>query len=329
MAFVPTPFTTPVLAPNTYQAYRAAPYISPSQYRFAPTAVATNGLVLGSSDQQVDSTASLAQIIARASSWIDTYCYHRGDGSFVGSVSVEQMLAKVKSTGSVSLICNFKPIRQVIGIALGTSSDSMQNIGPNSAGGILIGEKTINLMSTFSSGHPTGWYGPWPSTNGQMLAIYSYVSGWPHAALAADCAAGASSITVAPPVPGATQLYGAYAGSALTIKDGAQTETVVLASAPTGLTLSLVSPLKYSHPVPIAPDAIMVTSLPSAIEQACISTVNVLIKTQGMRAQILPGSIGGPGGGGDRDTALSRAGALGDFNLAMDLLKPYVTTYVH
>ena len=327
MAFVPTPFATPVLAPNTYQAYRAAPYLSASQYRFAPTAVATNGLVLGSNDQQVDSTASLAQIIARASSWIDTYCYHRGDGTFVGSVSVEQMLATVKPTGSVSLICNFKPIRQVVGIAFGTSSGSMQNIGPNQADGILIGEKTITLIGTSPAGNAVGWYGPWPSTNGQVLAIYSYVSGWAHSTLASDATAGESTIVVNPPVPGATEFYGAYEGSALTIKDGAQTEQVVLAAPPTGLTLTLASPLQYSHTIPATPDALMVTALPSAIEEACISVVNVLIKTQGMRAQVLPGSIGAASPNSRQ--AMGRAGALGDFDLAEMLLKQYVTTYVH
>ena len=328
MAFVPTPFATPVVAPNTYQAYRAVPYISPSQYRFAPTAVATNGLVLGSQDQQVDSTASLAQVIARASAWMDGFCFHRGDGSFAASVSVEQMNVMIKPTGSISLICNFKPIREVVGIAMGTSSDALQNIGPNQAGGILIGEKTINLVSTFSSGYPTGWYGPWPSTNGQILVVYSYVAGWPHSALAVDCAMGDTSITVAPPVAGATQLYGAYAGSSLTIKDGAQTETVTLASASTGLTLDLVAPLQYSHAVPLAPDATIVTAIPASIEEACISTVSLLIKTQGNRAQILPGSIQAVGRG-DQDLAVSRSGALGDYNMTMRLLKPYVTVYSH
>ena len=327
MAFVPTPFATPVLAPNTYQAYRAVPYISPSQYRFAPTAVATNGLVIGSNDQQVDSTASLAQVISRASSWLDTYCYHRGDGSFVASVTVEQMLATVKPTGSVALICNFKPIREVVGLAMGTSSSQLQNIGPNQAGGIIIGEKTINLITTWNSGFPTAYYGPWPSTNGQVYVVYSYVAGWPHSTLAANATAGDSTLTVNPPVPGATQLYGAYAGSALTIKDGANTETVVLASAATGLTLNLASPLQYSHSVPQAPDSVMVTAIPAAVEEACISAVNVLIKTQGIRAQVLPGSMGVAAPGGRQ--AMSRAGALGDFELAEYLLKPYVVAYNH
>jgi hypothetical protein len=283
-------------------------------------------LVQGSNDQQVDSTASLAQVISRASSWIDSYCYHRGDGSFAASVSVEQMMATVKPQGSVSLICNFKPIREVVGLAIGTSSNQLQNVGPQQAGGIVIGEKTINLYTTWNSGFPTSYYGPWPSTNGQMLAVYSYVAGWPHSTLAVSANVGDTTITVTPPTPGATKLYGAYAGTALTIKDGAQTEQVVVTSV-NGLVVTLASPLQYAHAIPASPDATVVTALPNAVEEACISVVNVLLKTQGMRAQVLPGSIGGASP--TQRQALSRAGALGDFDLAEHLLKPYVTAYVH
>lgn len=327
MAFVPTPFQTPVVTPNTYQAYRSAAYISPSQYRFAPTAVATNGLVQGSNDQQVDSTASLSQVIARASSWIDDHCYHRGDGSFVASITVEQMAATVKPTGAISFITNFKPIREVVGMALGSSSQSLQNIGPNQAGSILVGEKTINIVGGFSSGYPTSWYGPWPSTNGQVVGVYSYIAGWPHSSLAVNCAAGDTSITVNAPVAGADTLYGAYANTPLTIVDGAKTEQVVLSAAPSGLTLSLVNPLQYSHNVPLAPDFLPVTALPASVQEAAISITSVLIKLQGSRAQILPGSIGSATP--NQRQAMSRAGALGDFETAAHLLKPFVTTYLH
>jgi len=327
MAFVPTPFTTPIIAPNTYQATRSASYISPSQYRFAPTAVATNALVSGSSDQQVDSVASLAQVIARASSWVDDHCFHRSDGSLVASITVEQMWVTIKPTGMATFITNFKPLREIVGVAIGPSPGSVYNIEQNQASTILMGEKSFSLVGGYYSGVPTGFFGPWPSVNGQMLGIYSYIAGWPHAALASNVTAGSTTITVQPPVAGATALYGAYAGTALTIKDGARTETVVLASAPTGLTLNLVSPTKYAHTVPLTPDAILVTALPNAIEEACISMTNVLIKTQGMRAQVLPGSIGNSSP--TQRQAMSRAGALGDFDIAEQLLKPYVTVYAH
>jgi len=327
MAFVPTPFATPVVAPSTYQQGRKVSYITPSWYRFAPTSVGTRGLVIGSNDTQVDSTASLAQIISRASAWVDSHCFHGGDGSFAGSVTVEQDLVQIKPDGSIVLICNLKPVREVVGIALGGTPGNLTDIGPNTAGNVVLQGKTITLPAVYDSGNPTGWYGPWPSVNGMVMAVYSYVSGWPHSTLAADAAEGDSTLVVAPPVPGATQLYGAYAGSQLTIKDGQNTETVTLAAASDSLTLSLAAPLQYDHTVPEAPDAINVTAMPDDIEQATISMVNVLIKTQGMRAQQLPGSIGTASP--QQQKAMSRAGALGDFEAACMILHPYRTTFLH
>ena len=81
MTFTPTPFATPITAPSALSAFRAVSYLSPSEYRFAPTAVGSQNLVKGSADPVVDSLASLANVIARASSMMDVHCFHRGDGS--------------------------------------------------------------------------------------------------------------------------------------------------------------------------------------------------------------------------------------------------------
>jgi hypothetical protein len=237
------------------------------------------------------------------------------------------MTPTVKQDGSITLICNLRPLRQVVGIAMGTSSAGLQNIGPNAALNLIMGEGTISLPATYCQGNPTEWYGPWPTVNGQLVVVYSYIAGWPHTTLGANVAQGATSITVNPPVPGATTLYGAYAGTALTIKDGGSTETVILASAPTGLTLNLVSGTQFAHTLPTAPDGINVTALPDDIEEATISMVNLLIKTQGSRAQVLPGSVGQASP--QQLRALARAGALADMELACKLLHPYVTTFVH
>lgn len=327
MTFIPTPLATPIVRPSAYSAYKAAAYLSCSEYRFAPTSVSTKGLVPGSTDGAVDSTASLAAVIARASKWMDDHCFHGDDGSLAASVAYEQMAVTMKPDGSLVLICNFKPIREVVGVGLGPTASQMSDIGQNAANNLLIGDKTITLPGGFCSGYPTPWFGPWPSINGVVIATYSYVAGWPHSFLTADASAGDMEITVTPAIASDLLLYGAYAGTALTIKDDANTETVFLASTPTGLTLDLVSPLQYGHTVPDAPDAIPVTALPAALEEACIAMVNVLIKTQGMRAQVLPGAIGQQPAGTQQ--AVARAGALGDFTLACKLLKPFVTTYRH
>jgi hypothetical protein len=327
VTFAPAPLASPIIAPNTVSAYRPSAYLTPSSYRFAPTAVGTQGIVPGSNDPQADSMASLGQLIARASKWIDDRCYHRGEGSFIAGPVTEQMTVTVKPDRSLVVLCNFKPIREIVGFALGPTMANLANIGQNAADNLVLGDTSITLPGLAALGPPLTSFGGWPTVNGQTIAVYTYVSGWPHALLGASATAGASSITVQPPFPGATQLWGAYAGTPLTIKDGANTETVVLETTPTGLTLALVSPLQYDHELPVATDGTLVTALPDTIEQACISVVNVLLKTQGMRAQVLPGSLGNSST--TQRQALARAGALADFDVACKFLKPYVTTYVH
>ena len=236
------------------------------------------------------------------------------------------MVVTMKPDGSLVLITNLKPIRQVIGVGIGPTVAALGNIGQNAADNIVIGEKTITIPGGFCTGYPVPWFGGWPTVNGKVIAVYSYVAGWPHTTLAANCAVGDDTIDVNPPVAGATMLYGALGGNPLTIKDGQNTETVVLAETPTGLTLNLTAPLQYAHTVPEAPDALPVTALPPNVEEACIALTNLLIKTQGMRAQVIP-QIGNATPA--QKQALARAGALADLELAAQLLHPFVTAYQH
>ena len=222
------------------------------------------------------------------------------------------------------LICNFKPILEVVGLALGPAPGQLQNVSPNVASLLVIGEKTITIPGVFVSGTTTigntVLFNGYPSYNGGMLAVYSYITGYPHTTLAVNASAGATSITVNPPTPGGTVLSGAYAGTPLTIKDGASTETVTLSQAPSGLVLSLANPLQYAHTIPNAPDAITVTQLPSDLERACIHLTNVFLKAQGMRAQ-MPASIGSATPATRQ--GLGRAGVLADYEVACKLLHRY------
>jgi hypothetical protein len=278
----------------------------------------------------VDSAESLAITISEASQWMDTHCFHRNDGSFAATITNEQMWVKVKPNQSAVLICNFKPIIEVVGLAVGPAPGQLQTISQNQANLLVIGNNTITIPGVFVSGTTTVGnsvlFNGYPAYNGGMLAVYTYVAGYPHTTLAATAQAGATTITVNPPNPGGTVLYGAYAGTALTIKDGAQTETVTLSEAPSGLTLNLASPLVNTHTVPNSPDAITVTALPNDLERACIHLTNVLLKAQGMRAQ-MPPSIGSATPATRQ--GLGRAGVLADFDVACKLLAPYKTSFLH
>ncbi len=329
--FVPTPFGTPVVNPAAVSVTRRIPYISVSEYRFAPTAVGTTDLVPGSPNQAADSAASLAQVIERASSWMDTWCFHTADGTLAASVSVESAWVKVKTNGDVPLISKYKPILDVQGVAVGPSPGNLTNIGAITAGGIWIDDKVIWVPGVWNLSPATSFPIYFGRHDGTLYAVWTYTNGFPVTALAANALAGATSIQVQPTNADGTGVSGVYAananfpGSQLTIHDSGSTEVVTVASSYAGgTTLPLAAPLQYAHTVPASPDMIRVAALPWALEQACISVTSILIKTRGTRAQILPMLPGQQPG----RQALAQAGALDDWEIARRLLHPYQTVFL-
>lgn len=322
--FTPTPFTTTVVSPSTATQFRSIPYISPSEYRFAPTAVGTKALVAGSTNQPQDSLASLSQVISQASGWADIFCFHRGDGTLAASLTVERDHVYVKPDGSLALITNFKPILEVVGVGLGPTPSLIANISSTTAQDIWIGEKTINLPGTVANNTFPSLAYPRPTdTRGYIYAIWSYINGFPHTSLASNATAGASTITVQ--ATNGPLVAGVYTGTQLTIHDNAQTETVVVSATPTSNVLALSSPLQYNHTVPAQPDFLRVTGLPWAIERAIIHLTSALIKLRGARGQVM----GGVPGSVPSRQALAEAGALEDYEIAADLLDPFVCAYLH
>lgn len=326
MSFTPTPFATPVVAPTTITSYRSAPYISVSEYRFAPTTVGTKNLNPGPTNE-TDSDFVLAETILRASGMMDEYVFHgRQEASLAATLVTEQMAAKPKPNGSLVLICNFKPT-MVIGVATGPNPSQMTNISSSAANTILVGETTITLPNIAGevivgnqpdSGGPFYGWGP-------TLAIYSYVTGWPHATLGANVAQGATSLTLTPAFAGDSQIYGLLAGQAFKIVDDDLTETVVVESV-SGLTVTLKSGTLYAHTVPQAPDSIPVTSLPWFVEQACISATSFLLKARGFGSQVA-GAFGSATPG-QRKT-MAEKGMLSDYDVVCGLLHPLRRAYYH
>lgn len=324
MTFVPSPFTTPVVASRATTLGRLVPYISVSEYQAAPTAVKTSTLIPGGNAQQ--QLAQLAQVILRASSWVDDYCFHGKQGTLAASVTTESDFFHVKPNGTVSLICNVKPVLAVVGVATGPTPSTVADISPTAAPDIaILSDTVLELPGYWSSAQPQPFLGRWASNNGQLYVVWSYIAGFPHVQLAETATAGATSITVTPTDPAATVPAGIYEGTQLAIRDAvAGEETVVVAATPTSNVLTLLEPTQLTHTVPAAPDAIWVSSLPWAVEQAAISVTSVLIKTQGVRAFVLPMTSGTA----SERKSMGLAGALDDFDYARKLLKPYRTSFL-
>lgn len=318
--FQPAPFATTYVSPTVNSAFRRAAYIGLSEFQNAPTAVATGTLIPGGTAQQ--NQQALADTIMRASGWIDEHCFHSSDGTLAASVSVESSPIRAKN-GAIRLICKYRPILEVQGIALGPNAGQLSSLTTNP--GVSVDGKIITIPPTTLGGGIPGDYLPglvagWGA--GYWYASWAYVNGFPHTALAESSDADASSIVVEPTLPDGSSVCGIYPGTQLTIFDGVNTETVVASAAPSTTTIELVEPTQFAHTLPAAPDTIRVSSIPRAVEQACISLTSCLIKVRGTRAMVMPTA---PGAGTPTKQALIQAGGLPDAEIAWDLLRPFRT----
>lgn len=321
-AYVPPALPTSVVLSGTTTVARNTPYLSPTQYRLAPTAVATTGLVPKSANVEVDSLQALYDVINRASSWADDLCFHRADGTLAASPTTETLLVKIKADGTVMLPCNFKPVLEITGLALGSAPSQLSTIDVNTAADTWVEGKVIMVPYYWSTGPTTNFPRP-AAAGGRIYAAWTYINGYPHNYLTASCSKNDTSLKLASAV-NIGGLCGIYPGTPLNIIDGNVSETVTVTGLPSGNTVPC-SPLAFAHTPPTAPDFIPVTALTKAIEQAAIFLTNVLIKTRGSRALIMAGA---PGGTPSR-AAMSQAGAIDDYEFAKRLLHPYTTVVLH
>jgi hypothetical protein len=322
-AFVPETFSEPVVCPDTASLFRRAPYISPAEYQQTPTAVGIKNLVPGGTEPE--QLASLAAVISRASDWVDTICFHRADGTLAASPSTESGWVRPKDDDTLQLICNYKPILEVDGLAIGTPGQ-LSNIGDQAAQTLSIQGTIIQLPGNVSPrGATSSIYPSYTTVRGKVYAVWVYVSGYPHTALAKAAKAKDSTLEVTPSIPDGSNLYGVYPGTQLTIHDGANTEVIVVASV-AGLTLNLAAPLVYAHTLPAAPNTTRVTAIPWIVEQATISLVSNLIKMRGTRALVIPSSPAKAANPPKQSSG--QAGAQNDYDAAVKMLEPFTSVYM-
>lgn len=290
--YAPVTFATPALNPAIGGYGKPQPYISCSMYEYAPTAMNTDTLVPGGT--AADQTQSLYETIGRASAWVDRYVYGTDPAakgaSLAATLSVESdYLPTVK--GEVRLICDYKPVLELVGCDVGIDPSSVSSIGSTLSAKVRFGRRTIYVPvtsgywpanTTINTSPPPPIAATWP---GRIYVVWSYVNGYPHTSLAADVAAGATSLNLVA-TNGAGGFYGIYPGTTMTIVDGVNTEKFSVASV-SGTTITTVAPLANAHTVPTAPDFLPVTALPEDVTLACIFFTTALIKTRGDNSVVL------------------------------------------
>lgn len=329
--YTPPAFATPIINPVIGSGGTPPiPYISNSEFTFAPTALDANHLYPGGTAAK--SAQSLADTIRRASRWCDDICFGADaaakGASLAASLSVQAAMVRVKS-GALRLICDYRPIIQVTGLSLGSAPNAVASLTATFAAMTRIGRRTIyvplfaGISITRSGAQPA--ISPAVLRGGSLYCVWSYVNGYPHTKLADSVIAGATSCTVSA-VDGNGGLWGVYGssgafpGSELAIIDGVNTERVFVKSVTTTAT-NATTTLKTSafantHTVPANPDFIPVTAIPEDVHQAVISLVTALIKVRGARALVMAAQPGGR----PSQQAMAQAGALEDYSYALKIL---------
>lgn len=282
----------------------STPYLTVAEYKQAPTAIDYNNLVVGSTDQAVQD-AELANNIARASSWIDTYCKQ-----VIGAtVENEQQRSRMRPDGTIAIHPRYAPVSVLLSFSYGAAPNQIQAYLDPSQGWIedqqIILPYAANTGAVSSAGPLQ--FGLPASPSVRLYCKYQYVAGYPNALLASNAASAATSIVL-------NDVTGLMPGTILNIYDGQSTERITVASNYTygNTTVLLASPLSYAHTAGVS-----VSALPPAVKEAAILATTAFLKvrgdyslTMGVTNQV--GTVG-----------LNRAQLDYDLALAKELLEPF------
>lgn len=281
----------------------STPYLTLDEFKNAPTAIDIDNLVFNSQDPDVQD-AELSNVIARASSWVDTYC----NQVLAATTEQEQQRTRINADGTIRLHPRYNPIIALTSFQYGNPSNQLQTLSDCSIAWIEDSEIIVpyaNLSLTYSSqgalqfGFPT-------SPRVETYIKYSYVAGYANTTII-TATAGQTSLTVASGT-------GITAGLTLKIYDGYSSEFVTVDSTYTfgSTTIPLTNALVNTHTTGIS-----ISALPPAVKEATILATTAMLKVRGDNAMVM--SISTSAG-----QAVPGADKIGsDMALAQELLMPY------
>lgn len=243
------------------------PYLTLDEFKNAPTSIDIDNLVFNSQDPDVQD-AELRNVIARASSWIDTYC-----NQVIGAtVETEQQRSRISTDGSIRLHPRFSPVVALLDFNYGYPTN-MVNLGDCSIAWIEDEEIIIpnTMLTNWTSQGPLsfGSYNGGPGN--QVFLNYTYVAGY------------TNTITALPSTAGDTEIElldgtGIVAGDMLQIYDGMNTENITVANTYVfgSNIVPTVRPMVYNHGLGVS-----VSALPPAIKEAAILITTAFLKVRG------------------------------------------------
>lgn len=271
-------------APYDISYAQRTPYISTTEYINAPTAMDINNLIAGGNAQvQID---ALAEVIGRASSWIDQYTCGAW-GTLGATQNVENGRVWGNRQGQLIVHPKYWPILSVDAFSYSAVQTEVYGYGEMNGGfGIAAASITpagnvwiepqqfVVQPSGVVSWNVNSTYGIGP---GQYFCQWTYTNGWPLTQLAESVMAGATNITP-------LSVTGIYPGTTLTIYDMPNDEMIVVDQSyvPGSAVVPLTAPLRYDHS-----STATVTNIPPAIKQAAILATTAFIKQRGSGALVV------------------------------------------
>ena len=289
-------------APNVGTYSTRTIYVTPSEFKAAPTGVDVSQLVPGGNPAQ--QTAALVMQLQRASAYADNFCQK----VLAATVNTQAGTYRIQNDPLLGAVIkvklDFTPIVAVSGVSIGSTPSALTPLTDLS--NVWIGPKTVTVPIT---GNPSPFG---TRLTGKQFATVQYVNGWANTALTAPANPGDMHITVA-------SALGVMPGQQLNIQDPSQAETVTVASTWTpsndaiNVTVPITTPIVGTYAA-----ADTVTAFPQDIKQAVILIAKSLIKTRGSESIVLSSVSSQP----DHVEHLE-PGVSSDLSLAEDILGQY------
>ena len=281
----------------------STPYLTLTEYKNAPTAIDLDNLVFNSQDPDVQD-AELTNVIARASSWIDTYC----NQVLAATTETENLRSRITSDGTLRIHPRYNPIIALLAFSYGNPTSQMNPITDPSVAWIEDSHIIIpcgNLGFNYSTQGPLQFGLP-AAPRTEMFVNLKYVAGYANTTVVSGTA-GQSTIVVA-------DSTGITPGLSMRIYDGFNSELITVASNHTygSTTVALATPLAYSHA-----SGVSISALPPAIKEAAILVTTAMLKVRGDNAMVM--SISSR----PSEASSGSQNIGGDLKQAQDLLVPY------
>lgn len=279
----------------------STPYLTVAEFKQAPTAVDVDDLVGGGSAAVNDQ--ELANVIARASSWIDSEC----NQVLGATVDTETFRGRVSRDGMLKVHPRYNPILEVVSASFGSNPQMLSSLDPTTA---WIEEESVVFPLT---GLASSWLGQIQfsrvyAPTAQQYVSMTYVNGYANALLTASADTGDTSITV-------NDATGFIPNQKFMIYDAEFTELCVVAPSfvpvQGAATVPLVSGLQHDHTADVNASA-----LPPAVKQAAIYMTSVILKARG-NGTLVMGTLT------PSQFMEANPSAMNDYQSALKLLRPY------